>query len=75
MSKLIDLLDLGIDEPSAYALKYSGKNLKEATNDFQKEYILQILKLYEREKAAVAKHLGVSTSNLYHYLYKLGIER
>ena len=75
MSKLIELLDLGIDEPSAYALKYSGKNLKEATNDFQKEYILQILRLYEWDKAAVAKHLGVSTSNLYHYLYKLGIER
>jgi len=75
MSKLIELLDLGIDEPSAYALKYSGKNLKEATNDFQKEYILQILKLYEWDKGDVAKHLGVSTSNLYHYLYKLGIER
>lgn len=75
MSKLIELLDLGIDEPSAYALKYSGKNLKEATNEFQKEYILQILKLYEWDKAEVAKHLGVSTSNLYHYLYKLGIER
>ena len=75
MSRLIELLDLGIDEPSAYALKYSGKNLKEATNDFQKEYILQILKLYEWDKGHVAKHLGVSTSNLYHYLYKLGIER
>jgi len=75
MSRLIELLDLGIDEPSAYALKYSGKNLKEATNAFQKEYILQILKLYDWDKGDAAKHLGVSTSNLYHYLYKLGIER
>ena len=75
MKRLIELLDKGIDEPSAYALKYSGKNLKDATNDFQKEYILQILKMYEWDKAPTSKHLGVSTSNLYHYLYKLDIER
>ena len=75
MKKLIELLDMGIDEPSAYALKYSGKNLKDATNDFQREYIKQILTMYKWEKGPTAKHLGVSTSNLYHYLYKLDIER
>ena len=75
MKRLIELLDMGIDEPSAYALKYSGKTLKEATNDFQKEYILQILRMYEWDKGPTSKHLGVSTSNLYHYLYKLDIER
>ncbi len=75
MKRLIELLDMGIDEPSAYTLKYSGKNLKDATNDFQKEYILQILRTYEWDKGPTSKHLGVSTSNLYHYLYKLDIER
>ena len=75
MKRLIELLDLGIDEPSAYTLKYSGKNLKDATNDFQKEYIVQILRMYEWDKGPTSKHLGVSTSNLYHYLYKLDIER
>ena len=75
MKRLIELLDMGIDEPSAYALKYSGKTLKDATNDFQKEYILQILRMYEWDKGPTSKHLGVSTSNLYHYLYKLDIER
>ena len=75
MKRLIELLDMGIDGPSAYAVKYSGKTLKEATNDFQKEYIVQILKMYEWDKSPSSKHLGVSTSNLYHYLYKLDIER
>ena len=75
MKRLIELLDMGIDEPSAYTLKYSGKNLKDATNDFQKEYIVQILRMYEWDKGPTSKHLGVSTSNLYHYLYKLDIER
>ena len=75
MKKLIELLDMGIDEPTAYALKYSGKSLKDATNDFQREYIKQILTMYKWEKGPTAKHLGVSTSNLYHYLYKLDIER
>jgi two-component system nitrogen regulation response regulator NtrX len=66
-------LDLGTPRPASRGEIASNLTLKEARDEFEKEYILSRLREYGGNVSRAADALGVERSNLYRKLHAYGI--
>jgi two-component system nitrogen regulation response regulator NtrX len=65
---------LQIMEQTARPSVFEKQNLKQATDEFQKEFILKALAENDGNKAKTAENLGIERAHLYRKLKDLGIE-
>jgi DNA-binding NtrC family response regulator len=75
--RLADVLShISLDgAPSSFAIAGTLKTLKEARDQFEREYVAAVLRQHNGRMAEAATALGIQRTNLYRKVRQLSVER